>query len=187
MLRLSRSPVMWALLAFLWTGSNVAAQERLFAVDGARNNPSTLYELDRADGSVIATIGPTGFRHVAAIDFDPTTGVLYGILNGPGPAVTLITIDPDTGAGTLVAPVAFPPEPPCLLPIPVFDRVPDMSINSLGVLVVWREPCEDDLYTVDKVTGVTTLVGESGIPGGPPAFWQRARPDSRSIRRTRST
>ena len=149
MLRLSRSPVMWALLAFLWVGSDVAAQERLFAVDGAGGSPAMLYELDRTTGAVIATIGSTGFAHVTAIDFDPTTGVLYGIFNGPGPAVTLVTIDPVTGAGTLVAPVAFPPVPPCDLPLPVFDRVPDMSINSLGVLVVWREPCEDDLYTVD--------------------------------------
>lgn len=37
-----------------------------------------------------------------------------------------------------------------------------MSFNSSGELYVWREPLDDDLYKVDKATGVAKLVGESG-------------------------
>lgn len=64
MLRLSRSPMMWALLALVWVGSDVAAQGRLFRVDGAESNPATLYEIDKTTGAVIATIGATGFEHL---------------------------------------------------------------------------------------------------------------------------
>ena len=90
----------------------MAAQEKkLFAVDGASRNPATLYRLDRDDGTVLDTIGPTGFDHLTVIDFDPTTGILYGITNGP--SRRLITIDTDTGIGSVVAPITFvPPLPP---------------------------------------------------------------------------
>lgn len=114
MFRFRRAPLMWALFALLWVGSSAAAQEKkLFAVDGASNNPATLYELDRTDGSIIETIGAIGFDHVTAIDFDPTTGVLYGIANGPtsfGPA-TLITIDLTFGIGTFVADISWDTPP----------------------------------------------------------------------------
>ena len=129
---------------------------RLFAVDGARGNPATLYQLNKATGAVIAVVGPTGFRHVTAIDFDPTTGVLYAIDNDTD---QLLTLNTTTGAGTVVATVAWPDEG-CNFG---FNQVPDMSFDSQGNLYAWREPCDDDLYRIDKVTGVATFVGDAAL------------------------
>lgn len=140
----------------LFKGARASAvfSGRLFAVDGASGNPATLYQLNKATGAVIAVVGPTGFGHVAAIDFDPMTGVLYGIDNNSD---QLLTLNTTTGAGTVVATITWVGGVGC------HNNVPDMSFDSQGNLYAWREPCDDDLYRIDKVTGVATAVGNSGV------------------------
>jgi len=131
-----------------------AQAETLYAVDGASNNPSSLYILDATDGSVVQTIGAIGFNHVVAIAFDPTTGTLYGHANDfcdfhDG---GLITIDPATGAGTLVGCTGC--------------QIPDFSFDSTGTLFGWAEFCAsgvaaDDLVTIDLNSGAVSKVGEA--------------------------
>jgi hypothetical protein len=129
--------------------------QRMFAINGASGTPSTLYQIDPATGAIISTIGATGFSHVVAMDFDPTTGVLYGIANNTD---QLLTINTTTGVGTVVANMSWP-----FGVCGSLAQVPDMSFDSNGNLFAWRDPCDDDVYRVDKVTGVATPVGESFI------------------------
>jgi hypothetical protein len=114
----------------------------MYAVDGASGHPTSLYVLDPSNGSVLRMIGPTGFSHVTGIDFDPTTGILYGVSNALD---QLITIDTTTGAGTLVGSTG--------------RQIPDISFDSTGTLYGWSES-DDDLVTIDPATGQTTIVGE---------------------------
>ena len=120
---------------------------RLFAVDGAGFSPSTLYELDPTNGSVIQTIGFTGEFHITDIDFDPTTGILYGVSNSPN---QLLTIDINTGVATPIGPTDA--------------QIPDISFRSDGTLFAWVEvdfatfTFFDDLATIDLTTGAVTYI-----------------------------
>ena len=68
----------------------------------------------------------------------------------------LVAIDTTTGLATAVGTIAWDTGV-------YFGNVPDMSFDSTGNLYVWREPCDDDLYRVDKTTAVATRVGEAGV------------------------
>ena len=133
--------------------ADASAAGRLYAVDGAWDQASTLYELDPATGAVLATIGPTGFSGVSALDFDPTTGILYGIVVswGPGPASSLlIQIDPETGVGTPIGTTSG-------------ASFFDISFDSSGTLYAWNWGWGGDaLYTVDLTTGAGAKVGDCG-------------------------
>ncbi len=102
----------------------------MYAVDGASGQPTTLYVLDPSNGSVLRTIGPTGFDHLTSIDVDPTTGILYGVTNGPD---RLIRLDPTTGAGTVIGSTGA--------------QIPDIAFDPAGVRVrlelVRRRPGDD--------------------------------------------
>ena len=132
--------------------TTLQAQSRniLFGATGART-PSDLFILNPSNGSVVADLGPTGFA-ITGLSFDPTSGVLYGVTsqlssNSPG---SLIRLNPITGAGTLVG-------------SEVNGRpIADVTITKNGTMFGWGEG-SDDLYTINKTTGVATKVGESGI------------------------
>ncbi len=124
----------------------------LFAVSGAGGGASVLYKIDPANGSVIQSIGATGFSHVTGLAFDPVTGALFGHVSdyfGSGDT-QLLTIDVLTGAGTLVGSTGL--------------QVPDMTFDSTGQLYAWSEfsaTQSDDLFRLDKTTGLASFVGES--------------------------
>jgi len=123
-------------------GEPNAVEAVMYAVDGASGHAASLHVLDPTDGSVVQTIGPTNFEHVTGIDVDPTTGILYGVTNGPG---RLLTINRVTGAGTLVGNTGL--------------QMPDISFDPEGRLYGWSEN-SDDLMTIDLATGQATRVGE---------------------------
>src|SRR4029079_18596476 len=100
-------------------------------------------------GGVLQTIGAIGFNHVTDIDFNPVTGQLYGVVSdilGSG-LTALISIDVNTGAGTLIGPTGA--------------QIPDISFNSSGVLYAWSEAgaAFDDLGTINLTTGAFTTIG----------------------------
>ncbi len=140
-----------AAMSLALTQLPVGAGEILYGTTGAGNVASALYTIDTTTGGA-TLVGLIGFSHVVSIDFDPLTGVLYGIANSipRGDNNTLITIDTTTGAGTAVVAVTG------------IDQSPDMSFDSAGTLCAWNEPSVEDLYTVNLTTGVATLVGPSG-------------------------
>lgn len=125
----------------------------LYGADGGQGNSADLYQLDPADGSVVENIGPTGFS-VRGMAMDPTTGILYGTTSGAGTSPgSLITIDTDTGDGTLVGDLQPSSD----------ETVVDLAFTADGTLYGWLEPTSDDLVTIDKETGEATVVGDSGL------------------------
>lgn len=130
-------------------------------VDGG---PDALYTIDLSTGST-TFIGSTGFFGMQGLT--EAGGVLYGweIGTGSGFGVGLVTINPATGAAT------------------------DVDVNNGGSGFEVQTLCSDSvgnlwgasdaLYTVDKVTGLTSLVGSGGYSdvrgiefagGGAPSF-----------------
>jgi len=123
----------------------------LYAADGDAQNPNChLYLLSPGDGSVVRDIGPIGFA-ITALAFDPTTGILYGgsgAFSPSPPARSIVTIDPTTGAGTLIGPEGSG------------GPLADVTFTSDGTLYGWGEGT-DDLHTVNTSTGAATKVAES--------------------------
>ncbi len=120
----------------------------LYAISGAGGAASVLYILDAATGAVVSTVGPTGFNHVTAMDFHPSTGVLYGVTSeDEGGVVTseLLIINPATGAAAVVGPTGL-------------GQVPDMGFHPDGTLYAWTEN-GDDLATINISTGMGTVIG----------------------------
>jgi len=126
----------------------------LYAVSGAGDTPSVLYKIDTSTGAVIQTVGSTGYSHITGLSVDPTTGTLYAHESDlfRSGATTLLTLNPLTGAGTVVGTTG--------------NQSPDMTFSSAGVLYAWSEYSStlgytDDLFIFDKNTGTATKVGES--------------------------
>jgi len=74
----------------------------LYSALGASNTTSSLYTLDSTTGAA-TSVGPIGFA-LLVFSFDPVSSVLYGLTsnNSVNPR-SVITVDINTGAGTLVA------------------------------------------------------------------------------------
>jgi uncharacterized repeat protein (TIGR01451 family) len=148
----------------LWLASaGSAATGDLYAVTGAGGGAgctggtlSSLYTLDPATGAA-TLVGPievdsVQMRHVTGLAVHPSTGVLYAVAgdqtldcSGFGDA-TLMTVDPATGAATVVGNLGT-------------GNIPDMSFDPFGTLYAWSEN-GDDLYTVSLADGSATQVGE---------------------------
>lgn len=101
------------------------------------SGPDLLSIVDTATG-VFTSIGPTGFGSLQSLA--NCQGVLYAWDLGSG----LITIDPATGAGTVVNP-GLPPA----------ASIQWLACRADGQLVGGN----DDLFVLDRVTGAATLVG----------------------------
>jgi sugar lactone lactonase YvrE len=87
----------------LVSGARVSqAQELWGSSSEVGPNASSLFKIDPATG-LATLVGPTGFADaISGVKFDPLTGTLYGILGYDCSGARLITINPSTGAGTLV-------------------------------------------------------------------------------------
>lgn len=140
------------LIIVLTLAAAPAGAQRLFGTIGAGSGTSTLVELDPATGAAVATIGDVGHR-VNGMTWDYTTGTLYATTSTHDATFPngLITINPATAAATTIGTGAG------------FGSVLLPSANSAGVIYGWWDPGQDDLIVFDKVTGVATRVGESGI------------------------
>ncbi|MGD2218390.1 MAG: hypothetical protein PVJ64_16660, partial [Gemmatimonadales bacterium] len=84
-------------------------------------NRASLFRIDHKAGTA-RLIGPNGLtvgsERISALDFDPFSGKLYGIKGGACHGAILITIDPATGAGSVVGTLQgqgldFTPGPNC--------------------------------------------------------------------------
>ena len=145
--------VLICLVAVAGTVTVRADAEVMYAVDGADFNPSSLHKLNATTGALVETIGPIGFDFVTGIAFHPTTGVLYGVTSGSEFSFggDLITIDLNTGAGTLIG----------------FHNalISDIAFDSTGTLYAWvfaivfPFTCCDALYTIDLTSGALSFVG----------------------------
>ncbi|HXF79595.1 MAG TPA: hypothetical protein VN598_12075 [Usitatibacter sp.] len=119
-----------------------------------------LYTVNLSSGAsqLVGAIRLPGSRAVgvAGLSFHPKSGVLYGITSeqSPNEPHSLVTIDPDTGAATLIGDLGY--------------IASDASFNSKGTLYVWLQTTSQ-LGTVDLATGAVTRIGRprpAGTPSG---------------------
>ncbi len=113
----------------------------------AVNSTSSLFTIDKLTAA-ITLVGSVGFQNISALEFDPTTGVLYGAHAGGTTAGYLITIDVQTGAGTFVANT---------------HRINGLAIDASGALFASENGLfagsPNPLLSIDKLTGAWTLIG----------------------------
>ena len=114
---------------------------------GDFNNASDLGRLDPATG-VLTRLGPTGFRLLFGVKFDPTFRTLYAITGFQIPPV-LVALDPATGQGTAIAQTDLP------------TRADTLAFTADGRLIVAGG--DGNLYEVDRVTGASRLIGPTGV------------------------
>lgn len=128
----------------------------LYAALGGSNPTSDLYTVDPVTG-LMTSVGPIGFA-VTGLAFDPTTGILYGSTSRQSALhpQALITIDPTTGAGTLVA------------DYDLNTTASDLAFDAAGQLWGWDANFARQVMKIDKVTGVLTQLttGSLDIAGG---------------------
>jgi len=136
--------------ANFWHGSAFPVNEPDYAyfTDGTTN----LYQVDRATGGV-TNLGSMGSTSETTLDMtvDPTTGIFYMVATNSGlSADNLYTVDPSVPSFTLVGP----------------------TVNSAGMIGLacdgngdlWGyDLVNDNFYSVDKSTGLATLVGSIGF------------------------
>ena len=133
----------------------------LLADGGGEPAPAVhnLYAFDARSGRMDLA-GPIGFA-VTAMDFHPTTGVLYGTTATrtgccPASGRELITIDPATGAGTLVGPTNDADGVNHLIP----------GVTFVGDVLYGTDGPGNNLVTIDVTSGLVTVVA-GGRPLGP--------------------
>ena len=142
---------------------NDRCAEFLYVSDGSAGVSGNLYRVNMSTWAV-ETIGPIGYP-VNAMAFAPD-GTLYGAsADGRGSAPrSLITIDTETGAGTLVANFVLEGST-------TSTGIPEMTFLG-DVLYAWTES-GDDLVRIDTATAVMTRISSSqgsygtGLAAGP--------------------
>lgn len=134
-------------LALLLASFGAAAQAQvIYAVTGAGGGASSLYTVNPITGAA-TLVGATGMSHMTGLDFDPTTGVLYGVVDsGFTGTPQLVTVNTSTGAATVVGALGGS------------FAIPDISFDPSGQLYAWGDS-PDTLFTINKATGVATDVG----------------------------
>ena len=179
---LHRSLHLLMAVAFLSLPVSARGEEVLYGGNGGHSNPSSINDgslviLDQVTAALTVVGHPTGIARLTGIAFD-SSGALYastqqaGGFPPPPPPMTstLIRIDPDTGA--LLSTIG---------PIVEGSGGPAISISDIafqpgtGVLFGIRSPvdaagAEGLLYTIDKATGVATVVANTGTHFGTIAF-----------------
>ncbi|MGH2499786.1 MAG: SBBP repeat-containing protein [Candidatus Limnocylindria bacterium] len=155
------------------TPVNPDAEPQGFAGALAFSPGGTLYALAGADLYSVSTttgartlIGPNDLGlSVSAADFDPVSGLLYGLeFTSPlsETAPRLVTIDPENGAGTVVA----------TLSVDVGRAQSLVFTPGTGQLIgsAFGGTPGDVLFDIDKATGavsnVRTVTGSGGLPQG---------------------
>jgi hypothetical protein len=93
----------------------------------------------------IAIVGVTG-SSLLGLAVDPRSGTLYGVDTTSN---SLVTIDPATGAGTVIGGLGV-----------AVGAIGGLDFdNASGELFFAADPNPTDLYRVDKTTGVATFIG----------------------------
>ena len=153
------------LSTFAFSGRAHAAVGTLYGVTGAGpaaqgscgGTLSALYTLDPTTGAATLVgpvmIGGTQARHITGLAVHPSTGVMYAVMNGVDTAcsdegdATLLTIDPATGAATVVGTQGS-----------ISGQFPDITFDPFGTLYAWNEFDGDSLWIIDTTTGTGTRV-----------------------------
>jgi hypothetical protein len=133
----------------------------LYGGRGGSATTSDLYTIDPVT-AVATSIGPSGFA-ITGLAFDPTTGLLYGVTSSNSAANhrSLILIDPNTGAGTLIGPLNIDGGS---------SGLSDIAFGADGTLYGYGNSFAQ-LYVIDTSTGqATALPGTGAATGGGISF-----------------
>jgi len=132
-------------------------------VESGKAKSSNLYSINPNTGAA-DLIGSIGFKSCSGIAIHPATRLMFGACNtnpegaGSGTKVSvLVSIDPRTGAGTLIGETGIENDP-----INGFD-ISDISFKPNGQLFGYVTSSED-IVTIDTTTGAATLKGPTGNP-----------------------
>lgn len=113
----------------------------------------------------VTEIGPTGHALIT-LKFDPTDGTLYAVTRGQDFEGTcnncLVTLDLETGAATVVAPL--------MVGASSHGPVPSIAFLSDGTLYGFSEG-SDDMVKIDKETGTVEVLGDSGLSSWGHGMW----------------
>ncbi|HEY4284258.1 MAG TPA: hypothetical protein VGM62_14435 [Chthoniobacterales bacterium] len=134
--------------AALFCSSPFATAVTIYGTAYIGGGPATLYTIDPTTGIATPVGTGIGYDRVGAIDFDPITGILYGIGSNTPNTFSLITINTTTGLGTTVG-----------------DGVPnfqDINFRSDGTLFGLGGA---NIWTLNLTDGTPTLVGFTGFQG----------------------
>jgi len=100
--QLTRILLILSLAGFALLSSIANAGSILWGTSSSGTNPSSVFTIDAATGTA-TLVGATGLGNkISAIAVDPADGTLYAIRGSACTGARLITIDPTTGAGTIV-------------------------------------------------------------------------------------
>jgi hypothetical protein len=142
------------------TSASVHMVVRLDQLYGTDGNTGNLLRVDAATGSG-TVVGPLGFNAAPGLAVDPRTDVMYASRGGGNPY--LYTVNPATGAATFVGNSGLG-----------FAAIASLEFNAGGVLFAAVNIAgdggtgADHLATLDKATGVATVIGPFGTCSGVP-------------------
>jgi hypothetical protein len=134
----------------------------LYAADGKGGIPGNLYLIDPRNGAALA-IGPIqsgasapGGHAIGGLAFaaDGTLFATEVTARGTGTA-SLLMIDPDTGAATVVGPLDDSKNAN-------YGTITDITFAG-SALIGWNALTEDNAVAIDTATGAVTVMGPSGI------------------------
>jgi hypothetical protein len=141
--------------AVLFVSFSANAQQVLYGATGSNGAAALLFTVNPATGASTPVgpilIGATPIC-MTGLAVHPTTGVMYGIVsnNCANNPRGFVSINPATGAATLIATMATPGS--------------DLAFDASGTLFVWQSSASR-LATINLATGGATALGASGIPG----------------------
>ena len=123
---------------------------------------SPVVTIDETSG-VFAEVGLSGFPCLNSMACD-SSGIFYSVVNGrtSGCIPYLVTIDPRTGAGTLISMLNFGEVTPDVRGIAFSSHNVLFAINNTGPAGGLNRK---DLYTIDMSSGIGSFVGVMGFAG----------------------
>ncbi|MGH2522294.1 MAG: DUF11 domain-containing protein [Anaerolineales bacterium] len=126
------------------------------------DGPGLFYLINPTNGAA-TLVGPIGFEHVSAMDFDPG-GTLFATgerMDGSDTNV-LLTIDPCTGVGSEVGPTGVDGS----AGVDFNNAISDISFRrSDGTLFAYLDP-NNGLGTINAATGAASFIGTTNSGGG---------------------
>ncbi|MEE8451576.1 MAG: zinc-dependent metalloprotease family protein, partial [Thermoguttaceae bacterium] len=150
--------------------------------------PNSLYKLNPYEDSSFrkTLVGPTGLTGGVMegdLDFDPTTGILYGLYTGGpfgSPRRELFTMDLDTGEAQIVGTINHPAD----LSAMAFNRAGDLYVldNGIGSLLKVDKTTGAILSQVTLSRGLGTLAGMDFHPETGILFVADGGSDSSNVR-----
>jgi hypothetical protein len=147
--------------------TGLAALTLYGGVGNAGINPGALLSVNQTSGTGTLLSDPTTPGGLSGLSFDPSSGVFLGsTIRNSGATSQLIRLNPDTGAvlsvvGNITDGLGGPA-------ISIGDLALQPGTNNLFGLRSNADGTGNGgrLYRIDKATGVATLVGNTGAPGG---------------------